>query len=401
MLSHANIAWLIECLRVLYGRTPAGLRVVEYGPMAHAGERFMSHYQHVHFGTEVTICPDVSRLVEFLPLVRPQAFFAPPRIFEKVQAAALRALGHDGHGVDLEGALAVGREVARHRAVPEPLPEDLAQAWADADAAVLGPLRVAVGLDAAEIITMAAAWLPPDLVDFFRGLGVPVSESYGLTEATGLVAWDPVEVRPGTVGRNVPGTEVRILPDGEIAVRGGNVFVGYLDDPEATATAVDGDGWLHTGDIGSVDAEGYLRILDRKKDLIVTAGGKNIAPALIEARLRSLPLVAHAFAVGDGRRFVTAILSLDHDAVQAWAEREGVPIRSVGDLARHEKLVATIEDGVAGVNAELSRPEQVKRFVVVADEWVPDSDVLTPTMKVKRRGLLARYADEIEGMYAP
>ena len=266
-LTHANIAWLIESLRALTGPL-TGKRMLQYGPMAHGAERMLCHYQHMSFGSEVTICPDPTRITEYVREVRPHMFFGAPRIFEKLRAMVLASPS----AYDPEAA------------------------------------RRFVGLDACEIASMGSAPIPAELIAWFAGIGVAISEAYGLSEATGLVAWDPFEMRPGSVGRPVPGIEVRLDADGEILVRGGNVFPGYLHDPEQTAAIVDDDGWLHTGDVGGFDDDGYLRIVDRKKDIIITAGGKNVSPANIEALLRACPLVDQACVLGEGRPYLVAIV---------------------------------------------------------------------------------------------
>jgi long-chain acyl-CoA synthetase len=267
--------------------------------------------------------------------------------------------------------------------------------WDAVDAAAFAPLRRAVGLDACEAAFSGAAPIPPEVIDFLRDVGIPMSEIYGMSENTGGMTWEPRLVKVGTVGRAYPHTEVVTAPDGEVLCRGGIVFKGYLDDPDRTREALDEDGWLHTGDIGEFDADGYLRIVDRKKELIITAGGKNVSPANIEAALKTVPLVGQAIAVGDGRPYLVAVLTLDPDAVRARFSD-----RRLADVAADAAVLDEVAAGVAAVNRRLSRVEHVRRFVLAGEEWLPDSDVLTPTMKLKRRGALARYAGEIEAMYA-
>ncbi len=357
-LTHANIAWLIECLRELTGPL-TGKRMLQYGPMAHGAERMLCHYQHMSFGSEVTICPDPTRILEFVGTVRPHMFFGAPRIFEKLRAMVVASPFAD-----------------------------------DPDAA-----RRFVGLDACEIASMGSAPIPAELIAWFAGIGIPISEAYGLSEATGLVAWDPFELRAGSVGRPVPGIDVRLDDDGEILVRGGNVFPGYLHDPEHTAAVIDDDGWLRTGDIGTFDDDGYLRIVDRKKDIIITAGGKNVSPANIEALLRACPLVDQACVVGDGRRYLVAIVVPDVPAAHDAADDASIDPGDRAALAVHPRVLAALDREVADVNARLSRPEQVKHLLVTADEWTPQSGLLTPTLKIRRPQIAARYAAEIENLY--
>jgi long-chain acyl-CoA synthetase len=245
-----------------------------------------------------------------------------------------------------------------------------------------------------------AAPIPLEVFMFFLHLGLPMSEIYGMSECCGPMTWDPFEVRPGTVGRAIPGCEVKLLDDGEVCCRGGNVFQGYLKDPGRTAEVLDDDGWLHSGDIGVFDDDGYLKIVDRKKELIITAGGKNISPANIEAALKAFPLIGQACVVGDNRPFITALIVLDPEVAPAWAKSQGIEVSSMAALAAHPDVRVEVEKAVKDANGRFSQVEQVKRFAVLGQEWMPDSEELTPTMKLKRRGVLAKYADEIDALYA-
>ncbi|HZB72549.1 MAG TPA: long-chain fatty acid--CoA ligase, partial [Acidimicrobiales bacterium] len=212
--------------------------------------------------------------------------------------------------------------------------------------------------------------------------------------------WDPYEIKPGTVGRAMPGSEVKLAEDGEVIARGGHIFQGYLKDPEKTADALDEDGWLHTGDIGEMDEEGFLRIVDRKKELIITAGGKNISPANLEAALKMVPLVGQACAIGDKRPFVSALVVLDVDVAPAWAKSRGIDATDLATLAEHSEVVAEIERGVAEVMSQFNNAERVKKIRVMGEEWLPDSEELTPTSKLKRRGIHTKYEAEIEAIYS-
>jgi long-chain acyl-CoA synthetase len=213
------------------------------------------------------------------------------------------------------------------------------------------------------------------------------------------MTWDPWKVRGGTVGRAIPGCEVRLAADHEVLCRGGNVFAGYLDDPAKTAEAIDADGFLHSGDIGAFDDDGYLRIVDRKKELIITAGGKNVSPANLEAKLKLVPLIGQAAVIGDARPFVSALVVLEPDAAAAFADREGITYDSVADLAGAPKVMDAIAAGIEEVMGEFNNAERVKKWTVLGDEWLPDSDELTPTSKLKRRIITQKYASEIEAMY--
>ncbi len=231
---------------------------------------------------------------------------------------------------------------------------------------------------------------------------MPLSEIYGMSENTGPDdAGTPYRIKPGTVGPAVPGLEVALAEDGEVICRGGLVFQGYLNDPEKTAEALDEDGWLHSGDIGEIDDDGYLRIVDRKKELIITAGGKNVSPANLEAALKTIPLVGQACAIGDQRPFVSALVVLDPDEAPVWAKAHGLEGLTLAELAEHPEVIA---DGRGGARRRrwpsFNNAERVKKVKVLGEEWLPDSEVLTPTSKLKRRGIHATFADEIDALYA-
>jgi long-chain acyl-CoA synthetase len=297
-------------------------------------------------------------------------------------------------------ALEVGRKVAAVRVTGAPLPADLAAAWEQVDAAAFANVRRLVGLDQMRIALTGAAPIPRPVLDFFLNIGVPLSEVYGLSECTGPMTWARMPVRPGTVGPPIPGQELKLLDDGEVCCRGGNVFSGYLKDPDRTAEMLDDEGWLHSGDIGQIDDAGYVKIVDRKKELIITAGGKNISPANLEAAIKSYPLIGQACAVGDARPYMTALIVLDPDVAPAWARSQGIEFTSLADLASNDDVRAEVERCVAEANSRFSQVEQIKKIALLPAEWPPDSDELTPTMKLKRRGVLKKYAEEIESLYA-
>jgi long-chain acyl-CoA synthetase len=257
-----------------------------------------------------------------------------------------------------------------------------------------------VGLDEARVVITGAAPISTETLWFFRAIGVPMSEIYGMSESTGPMTWDAHEVRIGTVGRPIPGCTVRLEDDGEVVFRGGNAFQGYLKDPDKTAEAIDAEGWVHSGDIGTFDEDGYLTIVDRKKELIITAGGKNISPANLESSLKSHPLVGQACVIGDRRKFLSALIVLDPDVAPAWAKGQGIEEAGLAALSSHPDVVAEVQRAVDEVNAGVSQVEAIKRFTILPEEWLPDSEELTPTMKLKRRGIHAKYEAEIESMYA-
>ncbi len=404
MIDHRNVLHQVAAVDVLWDTTlPDGEqeRRLSFLPMAHIAERITTHYAALHRGCEVTTCPDLAELGLYLGQTRPHVVFGPPRVWEKLKAGVEAAVGSQGEEAVQRFAfgLDVGKQVAAKRAADEPVPDDLAQLWQLVDATFAG-VRGLVGLDAAQFAVTGAAPIPVEVIEFFRGLGVPFAEVYGMSENTGAMTLDVHRVKPGTVGRPLPGVEVRIAEDGEVLCRGPIVFRGYLDDPQRTAEALAEDGWLRTGDIGVLDEEGYLRIVDRKKELIITAGGKNISPANIEAALKTIPLVGQACVIGDSRPYLSALLTLDPDAAPAWAAKHGKDGTDLAALAADEDVRAEVAQQLEAVNERFSKVEQVKRFALLGEEWLPDTEVLTPTMKLKRRGVHDRYADAIADLYA-
>jgi len=399
MISNHNACWVVESMARATGHPITGWRQVSFLPMAHIAERLMTHYLHIGEGTEATTCPEPTELAAYLREVRPEHFLGVPRVWEKIHAGISAAVASDPEKqAGFERALDVGHRVDEVRVTGQPLPPDLAAAWEKVDSEVFANVRSLVGLDQLRIALTGAAPIPRRVFDFFRAVGVPLSEVYGLSECTGPMTWSP-KSRPGTVGPPIPGQEVKLLDDGEVCCRGGNVFSGYLKDPERTAEMLDAEGWLHSGDIGRFDEAGYVKIVDRKKELIITAGGKNISPANLEAAIKSYPLIGQACAIGDARAYMTALIVLDPDVAPAWARSRGIEFASLADLAENPDVRAEVERCVAEANTRFSQVEQIKKIAILPTEWPPDSDELTPTMKLKRRGVLAKYAAEIESLY--
>jgi long-chain acyl-CoA synthetase len=339
----------------------------------------------------------MNELSRYLVAIRPTVLFGPPRVWEKLAAGMQAAVGmrSEEEQARFGEALVIGRQVQLLRAEGVEPTGELAEKWHSVDEQLFRPLRAMVGLDECKVVFGGAAPVPPDVIDFLRDVGLPMSEIWGMSEGTGGMTWDPVRNKSGKVGRAYPGLELKLADDGEVLCRGAIVFKGYLNDPERTREALDEEGWLHTGDIGELDDEGYLRIVDRKKELIITAGGKNVSPANIENTLKTVPLVGQVMAIGDAKPYLVALVTLDADAC-------GVtyPGRSLAELASDTAVQVQVAAGIAAANQRLSRVEQVRRFVLLGEEWLPDSDLLTPTMKLKRRGVVARYAAEIDSLYA-
>ena len=401
MISHFNVAWTAESLlRTMGDRDLTGFKVVSYLPMAHIAERMTSHYAGMREAYEISCCPEPGLLSAYLTEVRPNLMFGVPRVWEKLYGGVMAALAADAEKkARLDQAVAVATPIAIDRSWGRSTPEQDAT-WDALQAAAFGPLRAMLGVDEVQFAISGAAPIPRKLLEWFNALGVPLSEIYGMSENCGPMTWTPVRIKPGTVGPPIPGCEVTLADDGEIICRGGNVCEGYLDDPEKTADAIDADGWLHTGDIGEIDEDGYFRIVDRKKELIITAGGKNISPANLEAALKTIPLVGQACAIGDQRPFVSALVVLDPEVAPAWARSHGIEGATLAELAENPEVIAEIEAGLPEAMARFNNAERVKKIKVLGDEWLPDSEELTPTSKLKRRGVHAKYAAEIEALYA-
>ncbi|MEJ7582687.1 MAG: AMP-binding protein, partial [Acidimicrobiales bacterium] len=377
-----------------------GKRLVSYLPMAHIAERMTSHYQQATLGYEVATCPEPGLLSAFVREVRPNLMFGVPRVWEKLQAGVAGALASDADkAARFDGAVAMAKPLSLKLAWDEATDEER-KTYAELDDAAFRGVREMLGLDQLDVAITGAAPIPAELLLWFRAIGVPMSEIYGMSESAGPMTWTPYRIKPGTVGPAIPGCEVALAEDGEVICRGGNVFQGYLDQPDKTAEALDHEGWLHSGDIGEVDDEGYFKIVDRKKELIITAGGKNISPANLEGALKMIPLVGQACAIGDQRPFVSALVVLDPDTAPAWAKQHGIDFDTLADLAEHAEVQAEIDRGLAEVMVAFNNAERVKKVKVLGAEWMPDSEELTPTSKLKRRGVHTKYAEEIEAIYA-
>ncbi|MDI2030328.1 AMP-dependent synthetase/ligase [Saccharopolyspora sp. TS4A08] len=377
-------------------------RSVAYLPLAHIAERVLGIYMPISNAGHVTICEDQAQLLPTLAAVRPHGFFGVPRVWEKLSAglsAKLAALPAEQAAV-IEHAREIALEVFRLRSADQPVPDELAARHRALDEQVLRPLRAAIGLDDCVRAFSGAAPIPTAVLEFLAGVGLPVYEVWGLSETTGAATVSTPEVFAlGAVGRPGPGVEVRVADDGELLVRGPVVFAGYLQRDGSIAAATDADGWLPTGDIGTVDERGIVAITDRKKELIITAGGKNIAPTKIESLLRAHPLVGQAVAIGDQRRYVTALLVLDEDAAPGWAKSHGVDTTDLDELAEHPEVRAALEEAVEQANQQLARVEQVKAFRVLAGPWTAESGELTPKLSLRRKVIAERYAETVEGMY--
>jgi long-chain acyl-CoA synthetase len=402
ILTHGQVCYAQEAGARLFGHAP-GDRLVGYLPMAHVAERGLSLWGAIRTARTIYFCPDVTLLGQTLVEVRPHAFFGVPRIWEKMHAALLAGIDAEPDSARRAGvrqAIAAAEKVVVLEQVGQPVPAPLAEARAKADAMVFSHFRERLGLDQARITASGAAPIASEILTFFHAIGLPILEVYGQTEAVGLATINRREhVRIGTVGLRYPGMEVRLAEDGEILVRGGNVFSGYFKEPALTRETLDKDGWLHSGDIGTMDADGFLRVVDRKKDIIITAGGKNVTPSNIENALKHQPLISQAMVVGDRRPYLVALLTLDEEATRPWARARAIPADDWSALVRHPDVHAELQRYVDLVNQDVSRVEQIKRFAVLPRDWAPDTDELTPTLKVRRKVVSEKYATAIDALY--
>jgi long-chain acyl-CoA synthetase len=402
-ISHRNVIAALSAIEELIDFPREG-RVISWLPSAHVAERTAHHYIPIVYGLQVTCCPNARDILAYLPEVRPSWFFAVPRIWEKLKAGleTMAASQPTEQRERTERALRDAVEKVRLEQRGEEVPEELAARVAEADREIFAGLRSMLGLDQIKTINVGAAPTPIEVLEFFHAIGLPLAELWGMSETCGAGAINPPgKVKIGTVGPPTPGVEIKLDSDGEVLVRGDVVMVGYRNLPEQTAAAFTDDGWLRTGDIGELDADGYLRLVDRKKELIINAAGKNMSPANIESALKgSSPLIGQACVIGDGRSYNTALLVLDSDFAPAWAAQHELPDGSLEALARDERMRAAVQEGVDAANAKLARVEQIKKFTLVEGDWLPGGDELTPTMKLKRKPIDRKYAEAIEAMYA-
>ena len=402
LLTHRNVGYELACAQDM-GLIPDRARWVSYLPLAHIAERMFSIYLPIHTGIHVHFCPDTAQLVRVVGKVRPNGFFGVPRVWEKIRAGieALLTLEPDeGKRAAVAQAMDTGRRYVQACQYGRTMPAGLEAEFAGADAAVLAPIRGLLGLGEAEVVSSAAAPLPPEVAAFFAGLGMKILDIYGMTETTGAFTTNrPDAFKLGTVGRPYPGMEVRIADDGEILVRGPLTTPGYLNRPDLTADLIDADGWLRTGDIGRLDDDGFLSVVDRKKELIITADGENIAPAAIEGLLVAHPLIGQALAYGDRRKYVVALLTLDGEVAPAWARARGIDAGSLAGLAADPAVLAEVGAAVAAANERLARVQQVKQWRLLPVEWTAETEELTPTLKLRRRIVHAKYADVLDTLY--
>ena len=402
VLTHHNV--MFEAVSTLDN---AGLqgpqRTISYLPLAHIAERILATYAPPFLGSHVHAIPDPAGLLGALGEVHPTAFFGVPRVWEKIKTGISAKLAEDPDPANQElvkNAMAAGLAWTQAHEYGNEMTPEVAGAYAKADEAILGFLRLLLGLDQVEWAASAAAPMPLEVAKFMGGLGLHVYDVYGMTETTGAFTSNgPDHFKLGTVGVPNPGIEVRLDEDGEILCRGPVNTPGYHLQDQATRALIDDDGWIHTGDIGTVDEDGFYSIIDRKKELIITSAGKNIAPSNIENLLKESPIVGHAMALGDNQSYVVAILTLDGEIAPLVAAKMGVEFTDLADLSSKPQIRAMAQAAVDKANERLSRPEQVKAWELLPDEWTAESEELTPTLKLKRRVVRTKYADVVDALY--
>ncbi len=401
-LTHANVIAETDATRAVFDVAP-GDRGISYLPAAHIADRVTGQYFAILFGIQVTCVADLAKLAEALPDARPHALFAVPRVWQKVKAGIDTALAAETGAKKriAEWAVRSGVRAARAELAGRPLPRTLAMEHRLADKLVLSKLRAKLGLDECRGPSSGASAISPDILEFFWGLGIRIYEVWGMSETGGAsTANTPGHTKLGTVGRVFPGMEIKLAEDGELLTRGPAVMRGYRNDPEKTAETIDADGWLRTGDIAEIDEDGYVTIVDRKKELIISAAGKNMSPSNIENAIKSTTsLIGQVVAIGDDRPYVAALAVLDPDAVAGFAARHGIASTSPAELIAHPEVRAAVLAGVKAGNEKLARVEQLKRVRLLPAAWEPGGDELTPTMKLRRKPIAEKYAHEIDTLF--
>lgn len=398
MITHYNVVWTLESVKRA-ADLKMGARMVSYLPLAHIAERLATHYMGTYLGGQVWYCPNLAGVLEYIQQARPTLFVGVPRVYEKFHAR-LNARFAEAEGVKkilLDRALSLSE-----KRVEAELEGRSGPALAGLlDKVVLSKVREQLGMDQVDIAISAAAPISAELLKFFLTIGVPLYEIYGMSENTGPATLTlPGAVKLGSVGRPLPGVEVKTRDDGELMIRGGIVTKGYYKLDHETREAYDPDGWLNTGDLARIDEEGFVWIVGRKKEIIITAAGKNIAPAKLETTLGNHPLISKAAMIGDQRKFLSVVIALDAEEAPAWAEAHGIAYTDLADFSELPEVQEEIARAINEANDSVARVEQIKKWTIVPDEWTPETGEVTPSLKLKRRVVLDKYAEEIEAMYA-
>jgi long-chain acyl-CoA synthetase len=403
VLTHRNLLFQVAANASLLD-IETGQRLISYLPLAHIAERMMSHYMGIRYASTAYFVREMPDVLETMIEARPNSFLAVPRVWEKLHAGLMaqieasederkRKLAHKAIEV---GTRKVTEELAGRR--PSPM---LRVQHALFDRLVFAKIRAGLGLDQLRFALSGAAPISRDLLIFFKAIGIEILEVYGMTETTAVITANrPGGARIGTVGTAVPGTELAIADDGEVLARGPHITPGYHRREDATKETIDPAGWLHTGDLGAIDSQGYLTIIGRKKEMIVTAGGKNLSPTNIEETIKQRsPIIAQICVVGDERPYVSALIVLDAESLPGWCQARGIDVESVAVAAEHDEVRAEVQRAIDEGNEHLARVEQVKQWALVPTEWTAESEELTPSLKLKRAVIHRKYADVIDGLY--
>jgi long-chain acyl-CoA synthetase len=404
-LTHANEIAQCHGVHVAAPWLGGGGATLSYLPLAHIADRGLGHYGQMFWGDTLTCCPDPAQVFAHVADSRPTRFGGVPRIWEKLKAAleaGFQSEPNEERRAGILQAVDLGLKKVRAEQAGIAVPEELTAAYDRADELVLSNIRAKLGFDRCQSYLIGAAPAPREVFEFFAALGIPICEVWGMSELSSIATIVPRDdLRFGTVGRAIPGVELKIADDGEVLVRGDTVMAGYRNQPEKTAETIATDGWLATGDIGTLDEDGFLAIVDRKKELIINAAGKNMSPANIEQQLKQgSHLIGQAITIGDRRPYNVALLVLDPDACAAFAAQHGLADASNEAMSTEPLVLEEVAAGVERANGQLSRVEQIKRFKVLPVDWPPAGDELTPTMKLKRKPIAAKYEAEIEALYA-
>lgn len=399
MISHDNILWVAGQLIKTISAGPED-QIISYLPLSHVAEQVVSMHCPFTMGATVWFAESLDKLGENLAEIRPTFFVGVPRVWEKIQAKMMAA-GAANSAVKKKIAAWARKQglaggYAHQQGKPLPFFYDLAHKL------VFSKVREKLGFDRCRLFVSTAAPISMDTLEFFLSLGIPITEVYGMSECTGPATVslpEPFQYETGWAGPALLGAELSIAEDGEVLMRGRHIFKGYFKNEAATKDAIDPDGWLHSGDVGKIDHRGFLKITDRKKELIITAGGENIPPQVIEGKLKSIAVVSQAVVIGDRRPYLTALFTLDPEKVEAEAALAGSPAKTAAEAARCEIFKAHLQSKVDAVNTTLARVQTIKKFVVLPKELSVEGEELTPTMKLKRRVVYEKYAGEIESMY--
>ncbi len=402
MHSHAGLVYTVRGYNTLIARTEDD-ECMCFLPLCHIAERMGGEYFSLYTGAKLNFVENPETVPENVREIAPTVFTAVPRVWEKFYSGVMITL-KEASGLQQAAyawAIGVGQKVADRVMAKQPVPGSLKLQFKLARALVLNNVRKLIGIHRARFLVTGAAPISPDLVRWYLALGVPMLEVWGMTETCGASTGIPAErIKPGSIGPAATFNEVRIAPDtGEILVRGPNVFMGYLNLPEKTAETIDADGWLHTGDVGVMDEEGFFRITDRMKDIIITAGGKNITPSELENELKFSPYVTDAVVIGDQRPYLTVIIMIDQENVEKYAQDHDVPFSNYASLTRAPEVQALIQTEIDRVNKKFARVEQIKKFFLLDTQLSAEDEELTPTMKLKRKLVQTKYAEQIDAMY--